>query len=73
MKLSADTQSFIQNNVTIEFKADVKLEAMEEDRFMVCCLEDRDACSQVTAIREMTLTESQWSVFRCPMGKDGWV
>ena len=43
----------LQNNVTITFKSDVKLEAIEDDRFMVCCLEDRDACSQVTwMIRE---------------------
>ena len=41
-----------QNDVTITFKSNVKLEAIEEDRFMVCCLEDRDACSQVTEMRE---------------------
>ncbi len=48
----------------------MKLEAIEEDRFMVCCLENIDACSQVTGVREVT--ESPWSVFRCPMEKDGW-
>ena len=52
----------LQTNVTIEFKADVKLEAMEEDRFMVCCLENRNDCSQVTEIKGMTRTESQYSI-----------
>ena len=63
--------TMLQTNVTIEFKADVKLEAMEDDRFMVCCLENRNDCSQVIGIRGMTRTE--WLVFRCPMEKDGWV
>ena len=45
----------LQDNVTvtITFKKNVKLEAIEEDRFMVCCLEDRDACSQVTEMKDM--------------------
>ena len=48
MKLSTE-KTMLQDNVTvtITFKSDVKLEVIEEDRFMVCCLEDRDACSQV--------------------------
>ena len=50
----------LQNNFTIEFTADVKLEAIEEDRFMVCCLENMDECSQVTGIGEITMTESPW-------------
>ena len=61
----------LQNNVTITFKSDVKLEAIEDDRFMVCCLEDRDACSQVTGMIERR-TEYQKSVLRFPMDKDGW-
>ena len=60
----------LQDNVTFKFNADVKLEAIEEDRFMVCCLENIDACSQVTGISDMTWTT--WSVFRCPMERDGW-
>ena len=50
MKLS--TNKLLQNNVTITFKSDVKLEAIEEDRFMVCCLEDWNACSQVTEMKD---------------------
>ena len=61
----------LQNNVTITFKSDVKLEAIEDDRFMVCCLEDRDACSQVTGMIKRTMY--QRSVLRFPMDKDGWV
>ena len=72
MKLTTDkTMLQDKNDVTITFKSDVKLEAIEEDRFMVCCLEDRDACSQVTGMIERT--ECQCSVFRFPMDKDGWV
>ena len=60
----------LQENVEITFTADVKLEAIEEDRFMVCCLENMDECSQVTG--NSVITRTTWSVFRCPMERDGW-
>ena len=35
-------------HLLLTFTADVKLEALEEDRFFVCCLENVDFCDQVT-------------------------
>ena len=35
-------------HLLLTFTADVKLEALEEDRFFVCCLENVDLCDQVT-------------------------
>ena len=35
-------------HLLLTFTADVKLEALEEDGFFVCCLENVDLCDQVT-------------------------
>ena len=54
VKLALNLNTILQDFIILTFDADVKLEAMEEDRFMVCCMEDINLCDQVTRNTEMT-------------------
>ena len=54
LKVKLNLNTILQDTIIITFDADVKLEAMEDNRFMICCMEDIDLCDQVTRITEMT-------------------
>ena len=45
---------------------------MEEDRFMVCCLENRDECSQVTGIKRNDMDRVTRVSVQVPYG-EGWM
>ena len=51
MKLAFSLNTILQDTITITFDADVKLEALEDNRFMICCMEDIDLCDQVMRIQ----------------------